>query len=187
MVPANARELFWVKGNLHLSSLRKLLGVFRVAILPLVLASCSSNSASSSPTTTTVRPSETTTTSKPGLTPAMYAPDPKVTVTPSRNLKNGQKVTVSVTGFESGGKFFLSECASASDSNSAGCGHQLAAQPFGITNSSGRGSFPFTVTTEAGTKPYSKARAQCINQCVIVATVGINLEFAYAPIEFANR
>ncbi len=93
---------------------------------------------------------------------------------------------MSVTGFGSGGKFFISECASASDANSAGCGRQLAAQPFGITNSSGSGSYTFTVSTEAGVKPYNKARAQCTNQCVIVATVGINVGFAYVPIEFAN-
>lgn len=183
-----------------MSSVRKLLGFIVSAILPMTLAGCSSGSASSSPTTTTVSPAETTTsvttttispaetttTSKSGLTPAAYAPDPKVLVTPSRNLKNGEKVTVSVTGFGSGGKFFISECASASDANSAGCGRQLAAQTFGLTNSDRNGSFPFTVSTEAGVKPYNKARARCTNKCVIVATVGINLGFAYTPIEFAN-
>ena len=114
----------------------------------------------------------------------MYAPDPKVTVTPSHDLRNGQQVTVSVTGFGSGGKFFISECASVSDANSTGCGHQLAAQPFGVTDDNGSGSYTFTVSTEAGVKPYNKARAQCTNQCVILATVGIGYGFAYAPIEF---
>ncbi|TAN25138.1 MAG: hypothetical protein EPN30_05260 [Actinomycetota bacterium] len=164
-----------------------------IAVLPVVLASCSSNSASSSPTTTTsattttLNPAETTTTSKSGLVPSMYAPDPKVTVTPSRDLENGQKVTVSVTGFDSGGKFFISECASASDANSAGCGPELAAQPFGvINNTKGIGSYPFSVSTTAAAKPEGKATVQCTHQCVIVATVGIGYGYAYAPIEFAN-
>ena len=170
-------------------SFRKSLAVV-VMMLPLLLVSCSSNSASSSPTTTgsvtttTLSPAETTTTSKSGLVPAMYAPDPKVTVTPSRDLKNGQKVTVSVTGFDSGGKFFISECASESDANCAGCGPGLPVQPFGVTDDNGSGSYTFTVSTEAGVKPYNKARAQCTNQCVILATVGIGYGFAYAPIEF---
>jgi len=93
---------------------------------------------------------------------------------------------VSVTGFDSGGKFFISECASASDANSAGCGRQLAAQPFGVANNIGSGSYTFTVSTSAGIKPYNKARSLCADQCVIVATVGIGYGFAYAPIEFTN-
>ena len=107
----------------------------------------------------------------------MYAPDPKVTVAPSRDLKNGQKVTVSVTGFDSGGKFFISECASASDANSAGCGPGLPA--FGvINNNQGVGSYPFTVSATAAAKPEGKATVQCTDQCVIVATVGIGYGFA---------
>ena len=164
-----------------------------VVMLPLLLVSCSSNSASSSPTTTgsvtttTLSPAETTTTSKSGLVPALYAPDPKVTVTPSRDLKNGQKVTVSVAGFDSGGKFFISECASASDVNSAGCGPGLPAQPFGvINNNQGVGSYRFTVSATAAAKPEGKATVPCTDQCVIVATVGIGYGFAYAPIQFAN-
>ena len=170
-------------------SFRKPLAIV-VVMLPLLLASCSSISVSSSSTTTasvtttTLNPALTTTTSKSGLIPALHAPDPKVTVAPSRDLRNGQKVTVSVTGFDSGGMFFLSECASAFDANSAGCGHQLAAQPFGVTDNNGSGSYDFTVSTSAGVKPYNKARAQCNNQCVMVATVGIDYGFAYAPIEF---
>ena len=120
--------------------------------------------------------------------PALYAPDPKVTVTPSRDLRNGQKVTVSVTGFDSGGKFFISECASASDANSAGCGPELPAQPFGvINNTQGVGSYSFGVSTTAAAKPNGTATVQCTNQCVIVATVGIGFGFAYAPIEFGNE
>ena len=170
-------------------SFRKPLAIV-VVMLPLLLASCSSISVSSSSTTTasvtttTLNPDLTTTTSKSGLVPALHAPDPKLTVAPSRDLRNGQKVTVSVTGFDSGGKFFLSECASASDANSSGCGRQLARQPFGITDSSGSGTYTFTVSTAAGVKPYNKARAQCLDQCVIVAAEGIGYGFAYVPIEF---
>ena len=192
MVLVDVRVMSVPKGNLDMRSVENLLAAVVVATLPMVLAGCSSNSTSSSPTTaasattTTISPAGTTTSSKSGLVPALDAPNPKVTVAPSRNLKNGENVTVSVTGFGSGGKFFISECASASDANSAGCGRQLAAQIFGVTNSDGSGSFPFTVNTEAGLKPYNNARAQCTDQCMIVATVGIGFGFAYAPIEFAN-
>ena len=147
-----------------------------VVVLPLVLSSCGSTTASA----------PTTTTSKSGLPPALQVHNPKVMVTPSRNLRNGEKVTVSVRGFGPEGKFFLSECAKPSEANGAGCGHQLAAQPFGITDSNGSGSFTFRVSRTAGVKPYNKARAQCTDQCVIVAGEGIGYGFAYEPIEFAT-
>lgn len=120
------------------------------------------------------------------LVPALQTHDPKVFVTPSVNLRQGQLIRVSVTGFGVGGKFFLSECASSTDANSVGCGHQLAAQPFGVTNSSGAGTFIFTVTNSASTAPYSNGDIRgCVNQCVLVATVGSGGGFAYATLHFA--
>lgn len=122
------------------------------------------------------------------LVPALQTHDPKVLVTPSVNLRQGQQVRVSVTGFGVGGKFFLSECASSTDANSSGCGHQLAAQPFGVTNSSGAGTLIFTVTSSASTSPYNDTDIRtCVNQCVLVATVGSGGGFAYASLHFGQN
>lgn len=128
----------------------------------------------SSSTTTTVAPAATQ--------------NPKVQVTPSTNLKDGEMVEVEVTGFEIGGKFFVSECATAADANSDGCGTQLAAQPFGLTNNSRAGSQGFTVTSMAPTSPYNTSSTHpCTDQCVIVATVGTGYGYAYAPISFSGN
>jgi hypothetical protein len=45
-----------------------------------------------------------------GLAVASAAAGPKLTVTPSTNLHNGEKVTVSGTGFKSGDSVFIVEC-----------------------------------------------------------------------------
>lgn len=128
-------------------------------------------------------PSPTTTT----LVPALQTHHPTVTVTPSVHLADEQRVQVTVSGFGQGGKFWISECADAADANPAGCGDQLAAQPFGVTDDSGTGSFHFTVTTTAATKPYNSTALQpCTDQCVLVATVGIGGGYAYAPLIFAS-
>lgn len=157
--------------------------ILTIFALPVLLSSCSSNGLASPTTSAAVNP--TTTTSKSGLVPALQTHNPKVTVTPSRNLSNGQKVTVSVVGFGSGGKFYLSECADAQDANIAGCGPGLPAQPFGVVDSEGTGTFTFNVNEKAATVPNGKATEKCTTHCVIVASVGVGNGFAFAPIEFA--
>jgi len=118
--------------------------------------------------------------------PALQTHTPRVVVTPSTDLTNGQTVKVSVTGFGAGGKFYLSECASAADANPKGCGPPLGL--FGVTNTTGTGSHAFTVSSTAPTRPYTTpSTLPCTDQCVIVATVGIGYGYAYAPITFAGR
>lgn len=96
---------------------------------------------------------------------------PTVTVSPSSNLHNGEKVRVTVSGFDIGAKFFLSECANVRDVNSGGCGQQLATQPFGLTNMLGTGSYDFDVTSLAATKAYHlRPLYRCRDNCVLVAT-----------------
>lgn len=63
-----------------------------------------------------------------------------------------------MTGFESGGKFCISECASSSGANSAGCGPGLPVQPFGITHSDGSGSYTSAVGKTAAAKPNQTAK-----------------------------
>ena len=129
----------------------------------------------------------TTTTSASGLVPALQTHNPTVTVTPSTNLIDGQQVEVTVTGFGQGGKFYLSECASAADANSLGCGPGLPAQPFGVTNNSGSGSFPFTVASIAATMhDNTSSTVTCADRCVLVATVGGGYGYVFTPLAFAS-
>ena len=85
-------------------------------------------------------------------------------------------------------KFFLSECQSPLQVNPLGCGSQLAAQPFGLTDSNGDGfgSEAFTVQSSAATRPLSPVVVPCTGTCVIVATTGANGNYSFAPIAFAG-
>jgi hypothetical protein len=109
-----------------------------------------------------------------------------VTVTPPGGLRTGQRVTVRVTGFAEG-KVYLSECAASADVNAAGCGPQLAAQPFLVTGDNRAGSGTYMVSSRASARAYSSAQTlRCADQCVIVATLGLAGDYAYAPIAFAS-
>lgn len=117
--------------------------------------------------------------------PAVTAVDPVVTVAPSTGLRAGQTVEVRVTGFGVGGKVFLSECATAASASDLGCGAQLAAQPFLVTDDGRSGSGTFTVAARATTGPgYGDALVPCADRCVLVATLGVGFPFAVAPIAF---
>lgn len=111
---------------------------------------------------------------------------PVLQVTPATDLHNGETVTVRVRGFDIGAKFFLSECATAADANQGGCGEQLAAQPFGVTDVTGSGRTTYVVSTRAGTRAYDKTTTvPCRSGCVLVATGGLSSSFASAPVSFA--
>jgi len=113
-----------------------------------------------------------------------------VHVTPSINLHGGEQVLVQLRGAASGERFRVSECASAADANIAGCGDQLASQPFIDTDPSGAGSMTVHVQARAATKPYNTTTFQlCTDQCVIMATgtFGETSRFVYAPLKFSIR
>ncbi len=113
-----------------------------------------------------------------GRTPLVY-------VAPATNLHNGETVTVRVRGFDIGAKFFLSECATAADANEGGCGEQLAAQTFGLTDVTGSGRYTFVVSDRAATKANDVTDiVACRNGCVLVATGGLNSSFATASLKF---
>jgi hypothetical protein len=118
--------------------------------------------------------------------PGFSCTHPNVTVTPSDGLRDGQRVLVRVTGFAVGGKVFLSECATRAAANPAGCGSQLAAQPFLVTGNNRAGSGTFTVSDRASARPYSFADARrCADRCVIVVTLGLGLSAGYAYVHIA--
>lgn len=145
--------------------------------LALVATGCgggsSSPAASHPPTSTTARPS-------------IRLMAERVTVTPRTSLQDGQQVTVSVKGFLPTAKFYLSECQTPTQANRLGCGEQLAAQPFGLTDENGQGSVSFTVQSSAATQPLTADSVPCSGECVIVATSGANGAFGFAPIAFAG-
>ena len=115
---------------------------------------------------------------------------PKIRLTPASELRDGQQVLVQVMGASPGERFRISECAAASFVNVAGCGEQLAAQPFIDTDAAGSGSILFYVRGKAATKPYNSAGYQtCTVDCVIMAT-GTDIDgrtaFVYAPLRFSK-
>lgn len=118
---------------------------------------------------------------------------PTVTVSPAEGLAGSQVVQVSLTGFGSDQKVWLSECRSARDVSWAGCGPGLPVQPFLITDVWGASSpSPFTVDAMAHESAGSSTTSsRCTHQCVLVATAGNNgsedLGIAYAVISFGNR
>jgi hypothetical protein len=174
--------------------------VFAAVILSLLIASCGGRSsvpaAGAGANTATAASAATASTAagtKPGAcsrsaVPGFSCTHPTVTVTPPGGLRAGQRVTVRVTGCAEG-KVFLSECAASADVNAAGCGPQLAAQPFLVTGDNRAGSGTYTVSGRASARAYSSAQTlRCADQCVIVATLGLGLagDYAYAPIAFAS-
>lgn len=115
---------------------------------------------------------------------------PRIRLTPSTNLRDGQKVLVQVFGSSSEERFRISECASAASVNVAGCGRQLAAQPFIDTDVNGAGAAMFSVYAKTATKPNSTTGFQaCTDKCVIMAT-GTTRDgktaFVYAPLTFSK-
>ena len=129
--------------------------------------------------TPTTQPTSPTTTA-PSFT------KPTVAAIPSTALTTGEKVRVQVTGFDIGGKVWLSECASAADANQYGCGLQLAEQPFFLTEDDRTGSTTFAVSNTASTKPYDTTdMVTCSAQCVLVAAGGAGGGFAYASLSFS--
>jgi hypothetical protein len=142
---------------------------------------------SSTPTSTFARASLTPSapTVLETLVPALTVDHPTVTITPPNHLKDGQTVQVRVTGFGVGGKVWLSECASASVATDLGCGAQLAAQPFLVTDDTRAGSASLVVRAEAARTPLSaNLMSPCTDQCVVVATLGDGYGYAVAPITF---
>lgn len=90
-----------------------------------------------------------------------------------------------VTGLGVGGKVFLSECASAAVASDLGCGAQLAAQSFLVTDDSRAGHATFIVSASASADPLGTgALRPCADRCVIVATLGNGYPFVVAPIAF---
>lgn len=156
-------------------------GGFGVILTALFAAACGNG-----PPVSAVIQSTTSTTTK-----SVTLSVERVTVSPRIGLHDGQQVTVHVQGFEpgvGGVKFFLSECQSPLQVNLLGCGSQLAAQPFGLTDSNGdgSGSESFTVQSSAATRPLSSVLVPCAGTCVILATTGAKGNYTFAPIAFAG-
>jgi len=165
------------------------LAIATTVVLPLVLMAACGGPAKSSlmpgkhsatsyvPSTTSASTSTATSSTEP--VPALQTHNPTVTVAPATGLFDNQDVLVTVTGFGIGGKVWLSECASISDANDAGCGQQLPEQPFLGTDDSGTGTIAFQLQSSASAQRYNLVDlVPCVDNCVVVATVGIGFGFA---------
>lgn len=184
------RRASWPASRHHRPVHRRGLGPGLLAILAATAACSASDTGTGHPgsfTTVTqaLAPPGSTVRSATVL-PALRTHNPVVSVRPSTSLVDGQRIQVTVSGFGQGGKFFLSECATPADANSAGCGQQLASQPFGVTDASGKGSHGFIVRTSAGTTRNSTGFQRCTDLCVLVATVGVGFGYTYVPLRFAK-
>lgn len=115
---------------------------------------------------------------------------PKIRLTPPTNIRDGQQVLLQIIGASPNERFHISECATASAANVAGCGEQLAAQPFIDTDGKGMGATMFTIFAKAATLPYNTVGFQpCQAKCVIMATgttVDGKTSFVYAPLVFSK-
>jgi hypothetical protein len=143
-----------------------------------------SSTPSATPSVTIATPASTPPASE-TVVPALTVDHPMVTISPSTHLKDGQTVEVRVTGFAVGGKVWLSECASAAAATDLGCGEQLAAQPFLVTDDNRSGRATLVVRSSASAKALLAGPATtCVDQCVVVATLGIGYPYVIAPIAF---
>jgi hypothetical protein len=156
--------------------IRRSFGLMAAILLALCAAGCAAGTKSATPT----RPVHSTTT-----TSFVKLEAGGATVAPSTDLEDAQPVTVSVKGFLPNRKFYLSECLTPTELNALGCGAQLAAQPFGLTDANGTGSTTFTVHSAASTGALIPTVQACTGECVIVATAGVSQAYYFAPITFA--
>ena len=121
------------------------------------------------------------------VVPALTVDHPTVTISPSTHLKDGQTVEVRVTGFGVGGKVWLSECSSAAAATDLGCGVDLAAQPFLVTDDFRAGSASLVVRASApGRAPSVGPASPCDDRCVVVATIGGGSPYVVAAISFTG-
>lgn len=112
---------------------------------------------------------------------------PRVRVSPSTGLVDGQTVTVSVSGFGAHGRYHVSECATDADVSEAGCGNVLAAQPAVRTGASGAGSARFVVSSSAAAASgTTSSEVQCTDGCVLVVSGGLGHVLALAPLTFGH-
>jgi hypothetical protein len=150
------------------------------AVATLLLAACSRGHATSAVTTTTSR---VTAPSANQGDPAQTTINPTVTVTPNKELREGQRVKVQVTGFGVDGKVWLSECGAISNLSDVGCGPRLALQPSLTTDKHRAGSATFVVHDRAPVTANNSTDVKaCVSKCVVMAVGGGG--FAYTPISF---
>ncbi len=120
------------------------------------------------------------------------APSPAVRLSAPGPFTDGQHVTITVTGFPVSAKVYLSECATPRDVRPTGCGSQLAAEPFALTDNTGTGTTTITLraSTKDGAEPAPTTPRQICSSCVLLATAGIYADrpvvvsYAITPLRF---
>jgi len=164
-----------------------------VALSLVMMAGCGARAAKTvsprSPQITTSVPSTTsaptTSTSPTEPVPALQTHNPTVAVAPATALFDDEEVLVTVKGFGIGGKVWLSQCAAASDTNGEGCGQQRPEQTLLVTDDKGGGSVAFQVKSSAAAQPDNLTNLDlCVDNCVVVATLGGGYGYASARLHF---
>ena len=154
---------------------RPVLGSGTMAVLVL-LTGCARTPRAVDPGTcpATCAPTPPPVPSAPGLTGVAAHSGPALDVTPLTGLRDGQQVRVRALGFRGSHKVFFSECANAAAANTLGCGDQLAAQVFAVTDDGGQATTWLTIHNVGYMKPYDTGGSvQCTDQCVLVATTNL--------------
>lgn len=111
--------------------------------------------------------------SRPG--PSQSSSTPSVatghlSVAPAGHLRDGQRVTVRLSGFASDSRIRLSECAGPAAVHRHGCGLQTAQQPFVDLDDQGSGRARFVVTAYAADGPAGRGRlVACRQRCRLEA------------------
>lgn len=118
----------------------------------------------------------------PDLVPALTTVHPSITVNPAGGLRDGQRVSVRVTGFGISGKVWLSECGGGAPPTDLGCGEQLPAQTLLVTGHDRAATGTFVVRDPSPTTPGGAPSRRCRPTCTLVATAGLGYGYATAAV-----
>jgi hypothetical protein len=113
---------------------------------------------------------------------AQAASGPKITVTPSKNLKNGETVKVKGTGFKKGDTVYVVECLVGAKSG-AQC-NELGATPATISSNGGLPLTSFKVTTGSIGGGSCGTKASNLKKCDVSVGNAQGTDSAVFPIVF---
>ena len=117
------------------------------------------------------------------ITFAAATTGPAITVTPSTGLKNGDKVTITGSGFTAGDSLFAVECL-ATATSAAGC-NTAGATPITANSDGTLPSTTFTVTAGTIGSGACGTKAANARACVITVATAAGTDAGAAPIQFA--
>ncbi|MGC1419161.1 MAG: neocarzinostatin apoprotein domain-containing protein [Acidimicrobiales bacterium] len=122
-----------------------------------------------------------------GVTTASAKTTPKLVVKPAVNLKNGEKVTVSGSGFKPGDMVYFVECLRTAKGQ-AGCNTPAGIPPYATISSTGTfPTFKFKVTTGKVGTGTCGTKTSNLAKCAVSAGNATGGDSAVADITFAAK